>query len=416
VGKVEMVEFLSLLTPEEAQQKIWHALSKSHQPKLIVETQSSLNRICAENIQAGESLPAFPRSTVDGYAVKAKDTFGASESMPAYLELVGEIAMGQAAALTLNERSLCLVHTGGMVPEGADAVIMLENTQKVSNREIEISHPVSEGENIIQVGEDVRVGDLVIEEGTHIRPIEIGGLLALGITKISVFEKPKIGIISTGDEIVRPTEKPSLGQVRDINSQMLASLIDLHGGEPILFGLVGDKSEELEIRLKTAFKTCDALIVTAGSSVSIRDLTSLAIQKLGKPGILVHGINIKPGKPTILAVCEGKPVFGLPGNPISAYVIAQLFVMPVIEYLAGMKKPKHAGTITAILDANIASQAGRTDYVPVKITKTSSGFNASPIFFKSNLIFNLVKADGLAQIPADANGMAAGAQVTVYPL
>ncbi len=411
-----MVEFLSLLTPEEAQQKIWQGLSKYHPSSLRIDTQKSLHKICAEDILAGEPLPAFTRSTVDGYAVKARDTFGASESIPAYLELIGEIPMGQATALTLKERSLCLVHTGGMLPEGADAVVMLEYSQKVSNREIEITRPVSDGENIIRIGEDVHIGDLVIEEGTRIRPMEIGGFLALGITKISVFEKPKVGVISTGDEVIPPTEQPKMGQVRDINSQMLASLIEEHGGEPVLYGLVGDNAGELEKKLKIAFESCNALIITAGSSVSIRDLTASAIQKLGKPGILVHGINIKPGKPTILAVCEGKPVFGLPGNPISAYVIARLFVMPVIEHLAGVKKPKQEGTIIATLDTNLVSQAGRTDYVPVKITQTSSGFIASPIFFKSNLIFNLVKADGLAQIPSDANGMAAGEQVTVYPI
>ncbi len=411
-----MTEFLSLQTPDEAFQKIWQALPEPHQSIEEINTVDSLNRISAKDIFAEEPLPAFPRSTVDGYAVRAKDTFGASEAIPAYLALIGEIAMGQAAALTLKERSLCLVHTGGMLPEGADAVVMLENTQKVSNKEIEINHPVADGDNIIRVGEDVHVGDLVIEKGTCMRPVEIGGLLALGEAQISVFKKPTVGVVSTGDEIIPPIQKPISGQVRDINSQMLASLIKLHGGEPVLFGLVRDNIDEMEATLESAFKTCDALIVTAGSSVSIRDLTSTVIQKLGKPGILVHGINIKPGKPTILAVCDGKPVFGLPGNPISAYVIARFFVMPIIEYLAGLQKQKPEGTITATLNANLVSQAGRTDYVPVKITQTSNGFTATPIYFKSNLIFNLAHADGLAFIPADANGLAAGDEVIVYPL
>ncbi len=268
-------------------------------------------------------------------------------------------------------------------------------------------------ENIIQIGEDVQAGEVVNQTGTKIRPAEIGGLMAFGYQSVEVACKPKIGIISTGDEVVPPSETPSIAQVRDINTYSLAALINEAGGDAVRLGIVPDDPEKLKKILNSALHECDAVLITAGSSASVRDMTSQVIDEAGKPGVVVHGINIRPGKPAILAVCDGKPVIGLPGNPVSALVIAWLFVPALIQRMQGQLKVPIKKQISARLTINISSQAGREDYVPVKIFMENGEYQAEPIFFKSNLIFNLVKADGLMFIPADANGENAGKMVQV---
>jgi molybdopterin molybdotransferase len=262
----------------------------------------------AEPVVAGYPLPSFRRTTVDGYAVKAQDTHGASESLPAYLSLAGEVPMGGEPDFSIDSSHCALIHTGGMLPTGADAVVMIEYTQKVRESEIEIMRSVAVGENVLQIGEDVKEGEEVIPEGTRLRPAEIGGLMALGITKISVAKKPKVGIISSGDEVVPPHEDLRVGQVRDVNTYTLSALVKDHGAIPIPYGIVSDKLSVLQDAAEKALQECDLVVITAGSSASTRDLTSQVIDGLGKPGVLVHGVNIRPGKPTILGVCGGKPV------------------------------------------------------------------------------------------------------------
>lgn len=321
-----------------------------------------------------------------------------------------------------------------MLPTGADAVIMLESTQLVRNSsessgtieskeysEIEILHSVAKGENVLHIGEDVGSGQVVITGGTRIRPAEIGGCMALGITELNVTKKPKIGIISSGDEVISPQMQPLLGQVRDINTYSLAALFSQAGGEPVIYGIVPDNINVLKNVSVKALAECDMVVITAGSSASARDITSGVIASLGKPGILVHGINVRPGKPTILAVCDGKSVFGLPGNPVSALVIAGLFVVPVIERLLGAKA-KMKPSVLAKLTVNIPSQAGREDWVAVKLLDNGEWENdtihymAEPVFGKSNLIFTLAKADGLIRIPPDTTGIGAGEVVEVLIL
>lgn len=276
-------------------------------------------------------MPTFPRSTVDGYAVRAADTYGASDNLPAYLHVSGEIKMGSLANVTLEPYHCALIHTGGMLPGGANAVVMLEFAQTSRTCEIEISRPAAVGENTIQVGEDVALGEEVIRAGTRLRPAEIGGLMALGLTKVAVVPKPSIGIISTGDEIVSPDHELQPGQVHDINTYMLEALVKEYGGNPFSYGIIPDQEEMLQSTAEQALKECDAVVITAGSSASTRDFTAKVINTLGKPGVLVHGVNIRPGKPTILAVCNGKVVIGLPGNPVSALIVAGLFVAPVVN-------------------------------------------------------------------------------------
>jgi molybdopterin molybdotransferase len=293
---------------------------------------------------------------------------------------------------------------------------MLEHSQITGTGELEVMRSVAPLENILQVGEDVQPGQLILGKGKKIRPEEMGGCFALGIQKINCYARPRIGILSSGDEVITPDKSPLPGQIRDINSFSLSALVQTAGGEPIQYGILPDQADVFETGLFNALQQSDFVIITAGSSASTRDLTARVIQKMGKPGVLVHGVNIKPGKPTILAICNGKPIIGLPGNPVSAMVIARIFAIPVIQQLAGNQYPTISPSIPARLNVNLASQAGREDWIPVKLQKTSEGWNAEPIFFKSNLIFSLVQADGLICIPPESNGIPIGQIVSVLPL
>jgi molybdopterin molybdotransferase len=330
-----------------------------------------------------------------------------------YLNIIGEIPMGNAPQFSLHSGQAAVIHTGGMLPEGADAVVMIEYTQSVSLSEIEILKPVTPAENVVQKGEDVQPGQEVLPSGKLLRPADIGGLLALGLTTVQVTCRPRIGILSSGDEVIPPEQTPQIGQVRDINSHDLSALVQQLGGSPIQYGILSDNQEVLEQAIQKALAENDMVVITAGSSASVRDLTAEAIQKAGKPGVLVHGIHIRPGKPTILAVCNGKPLVGLPGNPVSALVIAYLYVSPLVRYLSGLEPNPPQPTLSARLTVNIPSIAGREEWIPVKLQPFSNGYDARPVFFKSSLIFNLAWADGMICIPADANGLDAGTPVQV---
>ena len=422
-----MPEFLTLLPPDEAR-----ALLLSHLPGPIIDSEtidvvSSLGRVLAADVVAPHPLPDFQRTTVDGYAVRASDTFGAGDSMPAYLKLVGEVPMGEAPAFEIALGQCALIHTGGMVPLGADAVVMLEYTQSAQENEIEIFRAVAESENVLGIGEDVIRGQIVQAKGSLMRPAEIGGLIALGILKVKVVRKIIVGLISTGDEVIHPSKSPRPGQVRDVNSFTLAALVEQSGGIARAYGIVPDTFDVLTATAVNALSECDMVLITAGSSASTRDMTADVIRSLGEPGVLVHGINIRPGKPTILGVCNGQAVIGLPGNPVSALINGYLFVVPVIENLLGML-PKPKATLLARLTVNLPSQAGREDWWPVRLLRPepmpagadSTSFpegkveyQADPIFGKSNLIFTLASAAGLLRIPPDATGLSAGEMVEV---
>ncbi len=408
-----MPEFLELLPPDEALQRLLAALPSSRPRAEVIRTADALGRVSAHDIRAHEPLPGFDRSSVDGYAVRAADTFGASDALPAFLEVVGEVPMGGVPEFALQRGQAALIHTGGMLPEGTDAVVMLEHTQPARAHEIEVLRAAAVGENVLKTGEDVRPGDLVLPAGRFLRPAEIGGLLALGITKVAVTRKPLIGVLSSGDEVIPPEAAVRPGQVRDVNSYTLAALIQSAGGKARRYGILPDRGDAMEETLRKALGECNAAVITAGSSASSRDLTAEVIQRMGSPGVLVHGVNVRPGKPTILAVCGGKAVLGLPGNPVSALVIAGLFAVPLIRRLLGAAAGGGEPALQARLTINLPSQAGRVDFVPVRLLSGVEGWLAEPIFYKSNLILTLAKADGLARIPADATGLAAGDLVEV---
>ena len=407
-----MREFLTLVSPGEALKILIGALPFGPVEE-IVDTTQAVGRILRRPIRAPHPLPNFNRATVDGYALRSRDTHGVTESLPAYLNMEGEVRMGSQPDFSLNPGSCALIHTGGMLPEGADAVIMIENTQLSRPGEIEVLRSLAPGDNVVGVGEDVIQGETVIPAGSRLRPEEIGGLAALGITQVMVSRRPRVAILSSGDELVDPASEISPGQVRDVNSYTLQALIDQAGGQATLLGILPDEPQSFLHAARQAIDEADMVLFTAGSSVSVRDLTANTIDQLGPPGVLVHGVNVRPGRPTILAVCSGKPVIGLPGNPVSALVIARLFVLPALDHLLGADRSRPRAELQARLTTNLPSQAGREDWVPVRITNTEAGLQAEPIFGKSNLIFTLVRADGLIRIPADANGLQAGSWVVV---
>ena len=407
-----MPEFLKLTSPEEALNTFLDSVPGSPEAERV-RTEQSLGRVLVKDIVAPTPLPPFARTTVDGFAVRASDTFGASPGLPAYLNVAGEVLMGTDPDLKVEEGKAILIHTGGMLPTGADAVVMVEDTQSISDFELEVLKPVAAGQNVLQMGEDVQPGEVVIQGGTRIRAQEIGGLMALGFTEVEVAEVPRVAILSTGDEVVPPIEEPEPGQVRDINSYTLSALVERAGGKPVRYGIIPDNAEDLGTIAKQAHAEHHMVLITAGSSVSERDITADVIAKLGEPGILVHGIALRPGKPTILSLCGDVPVVGLPGNPVSAVVVAGLFVTAAIRKLQGFRGPEWVSTINASLQTNVSSIAGREDWLPCRLIVTPDGLEAEPVFGRSNLIFTLVRADGLVRIPAASTGIETGERVEV---
>lgn len=411
-----MPEFLKLHNMDEARQVFWQAAQEVSITSEEISTYDARGRYLLEAIVANEYLPPFTRSSMDGYAVVAKDTQGASEGLPAHLKIVAEVPMGDLPHFTLQPGEAALIHTGGMLPEGADAVAILELSHRTDENDLEVFKPVIAGENVIFKGEDVKPGQMVLPVGRRIRPAEIGGLLALGKTRVSVAKKPRVAVLSSGDEVVPPEREPQVGQIRDVNTGMISALVEAEGGEVVHYAILPDRWEQMEQIVRQAFQETDALIISAGSSASIRDRTAEVISSLGKPGILIHGINIRPGKPTILAYCDGKPVVGLPGNPVSALVIAHFFVRPMLRWMQGGSQTLPVAMLKAKLEINYASQSGRDEWIPVQVEQTATGTIARPVFFKSNLIFQLAGADGLVYVPRDANSLRAGSDVDVLLL
>lgn len=407
-----MAELLSVVPPGEALSKL-HKYLAPLGGREEIDVAEALDRVLAKDLTAPSDLPAFSRSTMDGYAVRAADTYGASEGIPGYLDVAGEVLMGRPADITISVGQAAKVHTGGMLPDGADAVVMVENTQQVDENTIEVVKSVAPGENVLQVGDDIRQGSSLVRAGHRLRPQDIGGLMGLGITKVAVYPRPRVALLSTGDEVIPPQQTPTPGQVRDINSYSLATRATRVGAVPVSLGIVGDDYETMKEKAQEGLESADVLVISAGSSVSVRDATARVISALGEPGILVHGVSIRPGKPTILAIASGKPVFGLPGNPVSALVTFDLFVVPTIRLLGGCVETLAKDFVEARLTRNVASTAGREDYVAVRLERREGGAWAEPIFGESNLITTLMRADGMALIPLNVHGVSEGESVRV---
>lgn len=372
------------------------------------------------NIRADENVPGFSRSTMDGFAVRAADTFGASDGLPAYLDVVGEVLMGQEVQGSIRQPGQAWsIPTGGMLPGGCDAVVMVEYTEELDVKTIGVTRPVAPGENIVQRGEDISPGEIIVPQGQIIRPQELGVLAAAGITSVDVEEPVRVAIISTGDEVVNPLENPGPGQIRDINSYTLYGLVRQAGGYPVLRGIIKDDYNELREVMEDEMVRSDIILLSGGSSVGTRDLSAKVITSLGGPGILFHGISIKPGKPTIGAVVGEKPVFGLPGHPVSAMVVFLLLVDPLIrcrEYPLEEEGLLMRFPVTAKITRNLRSAAGREDYVRVALRQQDGQLLADPILGRSGLIATMARADGLARIPPELEGIEAGDPVRVKML
>ena len=402
-----MPELFNVLPPAEA-----YALFLRHfraEPRSeSVPTLDALDRVTAAPIPAAADLPSFTRATMDGYSVRAADTYGASEGAPAYLRVAGEVPMGANQPVTVALGEAAVAFTGGMLGRGTDAVVMVEHTQQVDATTIEVVRAVAPGENCVQVGEDIRRGEELLPAGHHLRPQDLGGLMALGVTSVDVAQRPVVAIMSSGDEVVPPSQEPELGQIRDINSYTCKALVERAGGEARLLGIAPDNRQAMESLARKGLSQADALVLSAGSSVSSRDMTAEVIASLGPPGILLHGVSIHPGKPTILALAGRKPVFGLPGNPVSAMVLFELMVAPTIKRLLGQSDPDGYSKVQARLTHRVASAPGREDYVQARLETRDDKLWAEPVFGKSNLIFTMVKAAGMIHVPLDRSGIEVG--------
>jgi molybdopterin molybdotransferase len=409
-------ELFTVVPPGEA----YAALAARCSPISRIESvplAAALDRVLARDVASPETLPAFARATMDGFAVRAADTYGASESSPAYLQLAGEALMGRVPDVSVGPNDAVRIHTGAMLPPGADAVVMVEETN-VHGAEVEVLAAAAPGENVLAVGEDIREGAVAVPAGRRLRAADLGGLAAIGQAQVAVRARPRVAILSTGDEVVPIEARPATAQVRDVNSTALAATVARAGGEPVACGIVRDDEAALEAAARAALADADLLVLSAGSSVSARDITARVVERLGAPGVLVHGIALRPGKPTVLAFCDGKPVVGLPGNPASALIVAWRIVRPLVRHLAGETVAADGlddGAMReATLTANVPSRPGREDYQPCTLARGADGtLAATPIFGKSNLIFTLAQADALIAVPLDRSGIAAGERVQV---
>jgi molybdopterin molybdotransferase len=380
-----------------------------------VSLDQALNRVLARTVVANEDLPTFTRSTVDGYAVRAKDTFGASESLPSLLEIRGEVGMGKTPDFELGRGDAARIPTGGMLPAGADSVVMVEYTEELDQRSVAINRSVAPLENLIKRGDDFRFGQEVLQVGRRLRAQEIGLLAGLGQRSILVRQRPRVAIISSGDEIVPMDQKPGPGELRDINSHSLAAMVQGWGGMPLQLGLVSDDFQALQNRCQEAIDRADICLISGGSSVGSRDLTLEVLTSFEGSETLVHGVAISPGKPTILVQAGQKGFWGLPGHVTSAMVVFQVLVRPFMSYLSGASLSFGQGIQgrRARLSRNVASKQGREDFVRVKLREVDGDFVAEPVFGESALISTLVHADGLVCIHRHTEGLYAGEMVEV---
>ena len=374
-----------------------------------VSLSAAMGRVLAEDIAAAEYVPDFDRSTMDGYAVRARDTFGCTDAIPAILTLQAEVLMGQGAGFALQKECCVAVPTGGAVPEGADSVVMLEYTEDYGDGTIGILKSVAPGQNMIFRGDDVFPGKVILQKGRVLSSQDIGALAAIGRVQVPVMKKLTVGVISTGDELVKPEEKPGPGQVRDVNSPMLEAMLTAFGVQVINYGIVIDDEALLAEKVTKAVSECDAVLLSGGSSVGVKDAACRIIASMGT--LLLHGIAIKPGKPTILGKTGKKPLVGLPGHPVAAYFITKLFVLPLLARLSGRKQAAY--TTTARISESISANHGRAQYHCCRLEKKDGEWYAYPIRGKSGLITTLAGADGYFCIPRDCEGLPQGAQVQV---
>ena len=399
---------LHVKTPEEVLALIEAEFTEAAVPETVC-LNAAMGRILAEDIAATEYVPDFDRSTVDGFAVRAKDTFGCTDAIPAILSLQGEVFMGEGAEFTLEPDSCAAVPTGGAVPQGADSVVMVEYSEDYGDGTIGISKSAAPGQNMIFRGDDVYPGKVILKKGRVLSAQDIGALAAIGRVQVPVVKKLTVGVISTGDELVPPDVVPGPGQVRDVNSPMLEAMLEAFGVNVINYGIVIDNESLLREKVTKAVSECDAVLLSGGSSVGVKDAACRIIESMGS--LLLHGIAIKPGKPTILGKTGNKPLVGLPGHPVAAYFITKLFVLPLLSVLSGRKQEIY--TTTAKVTESIGANNGRAQYQCCRLERRDGELYACPIRGKSGLITTLAGADGYFCIHRDCEGLPKYAEIQV---
>ena len=411
-GGIKM-ELFNVVTVEEAN----HIVDKSFSHEITSEKVSilqSTGRICFEDIKSCCNTPKFKRSTVDGFAVNSRDVFGASEAIPSILDFRGEVLMGKVPPSDITGGECLYVPTGGMLPDSSDCVVMIEYSDKLDDNTVLIYSPAAPGDNVVQVGEDIGIDDVVIKKGERIRPYEVGVLASIGKSDVVVYKRPRVGIISTGDEIVPPDSIPSLGEVRDINTYLLWSLLIEDGIEPVSYGIIKDDYNMLKHNVDKAFNECDAVLISGGSSVGKKDQTVKVIKSYEDGEILVHGIAVKPGKPTIIGKHNGKVIFGLPGHPLACSVVYKILVRNYLLKLMGCHE-KNYGT-TAVMSINYHKAKGREEYLPVELETIDNITIAKPVFGKAGLISTFSKAWGYIKIKKNIEGLREGQTVEIFRL
>ena len=372
----------------------------------------ALGRVLARDIRTASDIPGFNRATMDGYALRAASTFGASESNPAYLTVVGNVAMGEVPRFFITPGQAAGIATGGMLPDGSDSVVMIEHCDVIDSTTIEVYRSVAPGQHVVAKDEDAAAGAIVLKAGVRLRPQELGLLAACGAHQVTVFRRPRVGIISTGDEVVPIDVQPKPGQIRDVNSHSMAALVRQAGGQPRLYGIVGDRFDELNHICRQALAETDMVLASGGSSVGKRDLTLDVLSRIPDSRILVHGISIRPGKPTILAQCGSKAFWGLPGHVTSGMVVFMILVRPFLAHIGGQNHIP-AFTVKARLARNLASAQGRVDFVRVRLKKINEEWWAEPVLGASGLIRTMVAADGLVAVGLNSEGLDEGSVVDV---
>jgi len=406
--------FRRLISRDEALQRIRRYVKLAALGVEEVELRSAFGRVLAEDVRASVDVPPFHRATMDGYAVKAKDTFGASETNPKSLRVVGSVEVGKMPATRLETGQAMAVATGSALPEGSDAVLPLEWTRTGSTpNEILALRAVTTGENVMERGHDIKRGELLLKEGTRLTARELGVLSALGIARVKVYLKPKVAILSTGQELVEPGKPLTSGKIYDVNWITLYASVLECGGRPEFLGIVEDSVEKMENTMRKGLEMADVVVASGATSVGATDIMRSIVNRLGKPGVIVDGVRMKPGKPTIIGVADGKPIFCLPGNPMSALVAFYNFVAPVLRAMAGLP-PVRRRFVEAVLAGRVMPASGRLTTIPVRLEKGQEQLVAHPILKASGAITALALADGYVEIPEDVKFLESGERVKVY--
>ncbi len=413
--KGKRVRLLTVDSLQQAREKLRSAAERKKMELEFIELNQALGRILASDLVSPEPVPHFRRSTVDGYALRAADTQGVTESIPVFLEVIEKIEIGTPALRMVQPGQCTYVPTGGMIPEGADAVVMVEYSEAFDETSIAVYDSVSPGRNVVAIGEDIREQSLFLKKGSLIRPQEIGVLSSAGIHTVPVYKPWNITIISTGDELVSADRKPGPGQIRDINTYVLEAMSRKYGFKTIETQVLRDEKSLLEEAVKKGIKTSDLVVVSGGSSQGEKDHTAQVMDEIASPGVFTHGIALKPGKPTILAYDEQSETIltGLPGHPAAAMLVFELLIIWLYRAMTHQSEPKET---LAQMESNVASAPGRTTCLLVSLEESAEGYTAKPILGKSGLMTTLSRSSGYTMIESGKEGLKQGETVRVVLL